>query len=123
MLNILFYFVVCILALYGLILLVISVVNTICDRVSLKNDGIKLVLLVKNQQEVVEGVIRNIMASNLPRKIMTGRKLTIIDISSTDETFKILQMLKDDNEWLEILSEDEKEKIFEDFNQINSDNT
>jgi hypothetical protein len=119
MLNISLYFIVCILALYGLISLILSVVNTICDRAGIKNERIKLVLIVKNQQDTIEGVIRNILAGNLLRRIMSGRKLTIIDIKSTDETLKILQVLKDDYEWLEILCEDEKEKIFEEFNQTN----
>ena len=74
-----------------------------------------MVLIVKNQEEVIEGIIRNLSSADILRKAMTTEKLTILDMSSSDKTLEILNKLKSDYEYFDILEEDEKESIFAGF--------
>ena len=78
---------------------------------------IKLVLIVKNQGDTIEGVLRNVLPRNFIRKLMPGGKLTILDMGSKDDTLEILQKLEIDYPCLEVLKQGEKEAIFNSFEE------
>jgi len=103
------------LAVYGAIALIFAICNSIKQRLCNDNSSIKMVLIVKNQEEVIEGIIRNLSSADILRKAMTTEKLTILDMSSSDKTLEILNKLKSDYEYFDILEEDEKESIFAGF--------
>ena len=65
-----------------------------------RNDGIYLisVLFVKNQQDTIEAVVRDILGRS-------GRKVIIIDRGSTDDTWTILEKLRMNNDCIEIAKE------------------
>ncbi len=108
---------ICLLALYGAIALSIIVINSIFQRVKSEKSKLKLILLVKDNEEAIEGIIRNIFAGNFLRKVIPESKLTVLDMGSTDETLKILGKLKCEYEQLELLSMAEKDNAFEGFEE------
>lgn len=109
-----------VMAIYGAWALISSIVSSMRQIVRRSNPGIKLVLMVKNQEDTIEGIIRYILNADIPAKAMSGHKLTVLDMSSGDDTFKILSTLKKDCPNLEILSLKEKDAIFSGFDESNS---
>ncbi len=111
----LFKFVVCVLAVYGLLSLAVSIFNLIPARIKNSRCKIKVVLMVKDSEEVIEGVMRNILAMDTIREFSTDGKITVVDVGSKDSTLEILNKLKDVYECIEVLNNDEKEKVFATF--------
>lgn len=112
-----FEFIMVILATYGLITVIYDLILTIKNKSKYKNSMIKLVLIVKNQGDTIEGVLRNVLPRNFIRKLMPGGKLTILDMGSKDDTLEILQKLEIDYPCLEVLKQSEKEAIFNSFEE------
>lgn len=106
---------VCVLAAYGFITLIHELILSIKQNRSYKNSMVKLVLMVKNQGETIEGVLRNVLPRDFLRKLMPGGKLIILDMGSKDETLDILRKLERDYECLEVLKRSEKEVLFKYF--------
>ena len=109
--NILLY----LLAVYGALTLITGILSCVNNSISDKNDKLRLVLIVKNQQDIIESLVRNILSGNFLRKTVPGGKFTILDMASSDDTAAILERLKEDYQYLEVIHENEKEKIFSDF--------
>jgi len=105
------------LAAYGAIVLVITVAGSVRQRMNCENTNARLVLMVKNGEEIIEGVIRSVFLEEFLRKIMVAEKLTVLDMGSTDKTMEILQNLKDEYIELEVLDEGRKESVFTYFEQ------
>ncbi len=102
-------------AVYGMLSLIISAIESITKRKNIKNPGVKLVILLKNQQDTVEGVIRTILAAETSRDIVSDGKLYIVDMGSQDETLKILKKLKRNYDMIEIFDMNDKELIFKEI--------
>ncbi|MCX8129894.1 MAG: hypothetical protein N3I35_07340 [Clostridia bacterium] len=104
------------LAAYGLIYLTISVINSIRQRLGSESTRVKMVLLIKNQERTIEGIIRNIFTGDVLRKVMSNEKLIVLDMGSSDSTVDILRKLKDDYGFFDIIGENEKFMLFSKFN-------
>ncbi len=115
MLETVFYAIICMLAVYGAISLATHIFSLISQKARRENQGIRLVMLVKNQAENIEGIVRNIYEENLLRRAGLPDKLTIIDMSSGDETPQILERLSRRYGYMDILSEKDCSKVFSDF--------
>lgn len=112
----LFKFVVCVLAVYGLLSLAASIFSLFPVRIKNNRGKIKVVLAVKDSEEVIEGVIRNIILTmDTLREFSADGKITVVDVGSRDGTLEILNKLKDTYECIEVLNYDEKEKVFSSF--------
>lgn len=103
------------LAAIGAVALIMNIINSICRRFNPENTGIQMVLLVKNQQETIEGVIRNLMTCEISKKLMSSNKVTVLDMGSTDETLEILKRLYDDSQYFELLDNSQKDEVFHCF--------
>jgi len=116
--EIIFQFITYVLAIYGLINLVVNISDLFYKKSYSKNIKIKAVLFVKNCEDVIEGVIRNIFIGDFLRKIMSSGSLTVVDMGSTDKTLDILQRIERDYDTVDVLKESEKEKVFDFFSEI-----
>ncbi|MDP4179509.1 MAG: hypothetical protein Q8942_00265 [Bacillota bacterium] len=103
------------LAVYGMLSLVISVVDSITQHKTTKNSDAKLVLIVKNQQDTVEGLVRGMLTGGAIRNIIMNGKLNIIDMGSNDDTLQILTKLKNSYDVIDIYNKTERNEIFKDF--------
>lgn len=101
-----------ILALYGAIALIMGVFNSLKTEAYRKNGQTRLVLMVKNQEETIEGSVRSLLSEDILYKTISTGKLIILDMGSSDKTLEILEKLKNDFEQLDVIKETEKEKIF-----------
>ena len=112
MLNIFFNIFIYLLAFYGAIVLMITIINSARFRVLNNNPSMKLVLLVKDSEENIEGVIRGMFSEEILRRLLINEKLTVLDMGSEDETKRILEKLTGEYNDLEIVEQGQKEKIF-----------
>lgn len=117
MLNILSKILLYFLASYGILVLLMTIVDSIRQRVRLENSMIKMVLLIKNQEETIEGVVRNIYIENILKKVLSSNRMSIVDMGSEDKTMEILIKLKKDYEFFDLLNANERETIFEGFRE------
>jgi len=113
MLEALITFITCLLAAYGAYSLIVTVADYKSSVKQIRKAGIKLVILVKNQEDCIEGIIRTIFSGEFLRRIRSGHGLTVIDLGSKDKTALILEKLQKDFDMLEVLKENEKDRIFE----------
>lgn len=124
MLQIIFEVMVCVLAAYGFITLIHEILLSIKHQNrGYRNSRVKLVLIVKNQGEAIEGVLRNVLPRDFIRKLMPGGKLIVLDMDSNDDTMDILRRLERDYECLEVLRKSEKELLFKYFEESDDKDT
>ncbi len=71
-----------------------------------------LVLLVNDQEENIEKIIREAMMSKFVRNIAINGSFIVIDMNSKDQTYKILKRLEKQYPLVEVCSFDERESIF-----------
>lgn len=103
------------LAVYGALTLIFSIASSVYYRTKTENRNVKLVLVVKNKQDIIEYFVGCIFKGSILKKVIPGGKLTVLDMGSSDETRGILDKLKRDYEYIDIIKEEEKEKIFQGF--------
>ena len=106
------------LAAYGLMVLIHQFLVYIKQHnKGYRNSQVKLVLIVRNQGETIEGVLRNVLPRDFIRKLMPGGKLHVLDMDSDDDTLDILRKLEKDYECLEVLRKSEKDALFRCFEE------
>ncbi|HHV29558.1 hypothetical protein [Acetivibrio mesophilus] len=124
MMEVIFEVLTCVLAAYGLMTLIHEILISIKQHnKGYRNSQVKLVLIVKNQGETIEGVLRNVLPRDFIRKLMPEGKLLVLDMDSNDDTMDILRKLEKDYECLEVLRKSEKELIFRYFEETGDNNT
>ena len=84
-----------VLALYGLIEIVKTIVYTY-TYTNLRSDGIYVIIAAKNQEKKIEGFLRSFVFRLLYGKEETVKIIIVTDLDSHDETPKILEKLSQD---------------------------
>lgn len=84
-----------VLAIYGLIEIVKTIVNSF-TYTDLSTRGINVIITVKNQEEKIEGFIRSFLANLFYENNKKKTNIIIADIDSSDETNKILEKLQEE---------------------------
>ncbi|HEX9062605.1 MAG TPA: hypothetical protein VF941_20735 [Clostridia bacterium] len=103
------------LAAYGATMLIISIIESVRHRIKGDNTGIRLVLLVKNNEDIIEGIVRSFFLSDFFNKTGLSERFTILDMGSSDGTQIILERLKTEFDSIDLVGENDKERIFSDF--------
>lgn len=102
-----------ILAAYGLFSLISSAVGLIRLRNHLKCRSVKLVLLVKNSEECIEYVVRNVARDDFLTGLLSHGNISIVDMNSTDNTYLLTKKLKKSFQNIEVFRFEERQNIFE----------
>ena len=89
------------LAFYGLFEIIKNIIY-ICTYTKLKSKGIYFIIAVKNQEENIEGFIRNLMFRILYGKEEKIKNVIIVDLNSKDNTIKIIEKLQKEYEQLNL---------------------
>lgn len=101
-----------ILAIYGLIDIIRDIFY-IFSSSKINTKDTFIIVAVKNQENNIEGFIRNIMFKLVCTKNLQDTKVIVTDLGSSDETRHILEKLNDDYECLEIIEWEECKKILD----------
>jgi len=103
-----------ILALYGIISLIMSYVRHLWRGSGIKhlNTNMRMVLIAKDQEDVIEGIIRSLYISGVSEG---GAGIYVVDADSQDKTLEILQKLNRTYDNMRILAFNERDRIFDGF--------
>lgn len=86
-----------ILAIYGIIEIIKTIIY-IMKFTNLNENGIYIIIGVKNQEKNVQGVLRSILFKIMYGKEDVIKKVIVADLDSTDKTFENIKKLKKDND-------------------------
>ena len=89
------------LALYGLFEIVKTIIN-IYTYTKLKSDGIYVIIAVKNQEDKIEGFLRNFIFRVIYGNEENIKNVIITDLDSTDDTPKIIDRIQKENSRLKV---------------------
>jgi hypothetical protein len=110
-LNILLY----LLAVYGALSLTMGMGGSLFAGRGRGLNNARLVLLVKDCGQSVEGMVRNLLKEDTLKKAMVEDSLMIVDLGSTDDTTAILEKLQEKYECVKAIGGKEKDRIFTGF--------
>ena len=108
-------FVVYLLAIYGALMLLLSILGVVRTKLHLKGSKLKLVLVVKNSERYIEYLIKDVILKFMADRSIPLDALTVVDMDSIDDTGVILEKLGEDFECIELLSGKDKERVFCNF--------
>lgn len=109
--------IVCALAVYGALSLLLVITGLIRSKICLEKGKAELVLMVKDQEENIEAIIRGLHSEKAIGRAMPEVNFSVVDMGSGDGTLAILERLQKDYGYFEIFQEDQKEKIFSNFEE------
>jgi len=102
-------------AAYGVFSMIAGVTGLIRSKTQIKCRNIKLVLLVRNAEECIEYVVRNLSGKDSLKGVLPDSKISIVDMNSSDNTYLITKKLERYYQNIEALHFDERESIFDDM--------
>ncbi len=105
------YAILSLLAIYGLISFFLDVFK-LMGRKKYFVDKANLVLLVNDQEQNIERMVREAMESKFVRNIAINGNFIAVDMNSSDDTLRVLKRLENQFPLLEVCSFDERECIF-----------
>ena len=105
------------LALYGAFEIIKTIIN-IYTYTNLKSDGIYVIIAVKNQENKIEGFLRNFLFRIIYGKEENIKDIIIADLDSTDETVEILNKLANDYEGLKVTNWRECKEVIESIKNV-----
>ena len=111
MLKVIIDFFTYLLAVYGILSLIINIADALHARKTAASKGTRLALIVRDQEQTVEGFIRSIFLNDHTRRFLPQGKLHVVDLDSTDATAEILKRLEKEYN-IEIYAFDRREELF-----------
>ena len=104
-------------AIYGLFEIIKTIIN-IYTYTNLKSDGIYVIVAVKNQENKIEGFLRNFLFRIIYGKEENIKNVIAVDLDSTDETKKILEKLSNEYENIKVSNWKECKEIFDNIDNV-----
>lgn len=105
------YAILSLLAMFGLISLFLDILK-LMGRKKYFVEKANLVLLVNDQEQNIEGLVRDAMGSKFVRNIAINGNFIVVDMNSKDETLKLLRKLENQFPLLEVCSFEDRDCIF-----------
>lgn len=112
MLDFIFKGIVWVLAIYGLIELIKTIIYTY-TYTNLKSNGIYIIVAVKNQANQIEGFISTTLFRIIYGKEENIKNIIAVDLNSTDETKQILEKLSNEYENIKVANWKECKDLFD----------
>ena len=97
MLNFVFHTLVYSLAIYGIFEIIKKIIY-IMDYTNLSEDGIYIIIAVKNQEKRIKEILQSLIFKIMYGKEDIIKKVILTDLDSRDDTFKSLKSFKKENE-------------------------
>ena len=105
------------LAIYGAIEIIKTIIN-IYTYTNLKSDGIYMIIAVKNQEDKIEGFLRNFLFRIIYGKEENIKNIIVTDLGSTDDTTKILDKMEKDYNNIKVSNWKECRDIIENVKNV-----
>ena len=104
-----------VLAIYGLIEIVKTIINSF-TYTNLRTDGIYIIIATKDQEERIEGFIRSFLYKLSYGKGSIPANIIITDLDSTDKTDEILSKLKLEYKNLKVVNWEKCKELIDSVN-------
>ena len=101
-----------ILAIYGLIDIAKEIIS-IYSKPKINIDDTYVIIAVKNQSNSIENLLRNILFKVFYLKDESNTNVIVTDLGSNDNTIEILNKLKQDYDYLELLEWQECKRLID----------
>ena len=109
-----FYTLISFLSVYGLVELIIYIIDFVYDVKTLKDKVIYTVVAVKDEEERIENIVRTLLVKTLKNGSgVADHRLLVVDMGSEDNTYKMLKMMEEDKNGLISMKYDELLKELE----------
>ena len=82
-------------------------------KINIKQNGVYMILVLKNQEEKAEGIIRSFLFRYIYGKDDILENIIIADLNSVDNTKEVLKKLKTDYEQIEVCDWEECKDIID----------
>lgn len=105
------------LAIYGLFEIIKTIIN-IYTYTKLESDGIYVIVAVKNQENKIEGFLRNFLFRIIYGKEENIKDIIIADLDSTDDTANILNRLEKEYKNIKVSNWKECKKIIDSIEDV-----
>jgi hypothetical protein len=100
---------------YGLLSLLLGISESICCRMAGPNPMVRAILLVQDAEEQIEYIVRYAVKKEYAAKILSDKKLIIVDMNSSDNTYILLEKLQKNFPSIQVLKISDVDSIFKDF--------
>jgi len=104
-----------ILAIYGLLMFISGIAESIRCRVRGRRPMVRVILLVRDSEEHIEYIVRNAVKKELAARLLSDAKLIIVDTGSSDNTYRLLERLQKAYPCIEIHRIDEMDEVLAEF--------
>lgn len=104
-----------VLAIYGLIE-IIKTIFYVMEFTNLNEDGIYIIIGVKNEEKRIEGIIRSVLFKIMYGKEDCIKKVILTDLDSKDKTMEKLKYIKKDNDYIKVATWKECKNIIDMIN-------
>ena len=91
---------------------------TMLRSLELKEDGIYIIIAVKNQEERIEGFLRSILFKILYGKEEFIKDIIVTDLNSTDNTKEIVKKMSIDYEYVKVTNWKECKDIIDNIDEV-----
>ena len=105
------------LAIYGAFEIIKTIIR-ISTYKSIKQEGIYIIIAVKNQENRIEGFLRNFLFRIIYGKEENIEDIIVVDLDSKDQTPIIINKLKDDYNGIKVGNWNECKDIIENIKNI-----
>ena len=103
------------LASYGLLTLIVNIFDMLRCRIRGPRPVVRIVLLVKNAQEQIEYIVRNSIKKEYASRLLSDKRIMIVDMNSEDNTYELLQRLEKSFYGIETLQYKDREQMYDGF--------
>lgn len=104
------------LALYGLIEIA-KAIRYYFSCTKFKQDGIYVIIAAKDQEEKIEGFTRNLICKLLYGKEELSKGIIMVDLDSSDDTYKIISKLSKDYNFIKASDWNECKEIMDEISK------
>ncbi len=104
-----------VLAVYGLTVLILGIFEFISCTIAGRHPKVRAVLLVQDAEEHIEYIVRYAVKREFASKLLSDKKLVIVDMNSTDSTYALLERLEKNFPSIRVMKICHMDSILKDF--------
>lgn len=95
---------ICIFAVYGFFVLITGAAELVRCRIKGRRPKVRIVLFVQDAEEQIEYIVRYVVKKEYATKVLSNKKLAIVDVNSGDNTSALLEKLQRSFPSIEVLN-------------------
>lgn len=95
--------------------IILNISEFISCRFAGQRPKVRVVLLVQDAEEQIEYIVRYAVKEEYADRVLSDKKLIIVDMDSTDNTYILLEKLQHNFPSIQVIKMSDMESVFKDF--------